>query len=67
MSPIEAIQPATIVGAELLQVGDETEPSKPGFEADLIALEGYPLKDVRVIFQATGRMFWLSSTMGASG
>ncbi len=49
LSPIEAIQSATIVGAELLRLDDETGAIEVGLEADLIAIEGNPLEDVRVI------------------
>jgi imidazolonepropionase-like amidohydrolase len=49
MSPLEAIQSATIVGAELLHIEDTTGAIEVGLEADLIAVEGNPLEDVRVI------------------
>ncbi len=49
MSPIEAIQSATIVGAELLRLEGKTGAIEVGLEADLIAIEGNPLEDVRFI------------------
>lgn len=46
MTPAEAIQTATINGAELL--GEETNLGRlqPGFEADFIAVSGDPLADI---------------------
>lgn len=47
MTPLEAIQSATIVAAELLQLKDKTGAIKVGLEADLIVVEGNPLEDIR--------------------
>lgn len=47
MSPIEAIQAATVNAAEALGQQGEVGVIKPGAWADLIALDGDPLADVR--------------------
>ena len=49
LSPLEAIQSATIVAAELFQWEGQTGVIEAGMEADLIAVEGNPLEDIRVI------------------
>ena len=49
MSPIEAIRSATSLAAELFQIDDRTGSLEVGKEADLIAIEGNPLEDVRFI------------------
>jgi imidazolonepropionase-like amidohydrolase len=49
MSPLEAIQSATLIGAELLQLDGKTGAIEVGLEADLIAIEGNPLEDIRLI------------------
>ncbi|MEE8587074.1 MAG: amidohydrolase family protein [Acidobacteriota bacterium] len=46
LSPIEAIQSATLRAAQLLQIEDRTGTIQPGKEADLIAVEGNPLEDI---------------------
>ena len=47
MTPLEAIQSATIVAAELLQRKEATGAVKVGLEADLIVVEGNPLENIR--------------------
>lgn len=49
MSPIEAIQAATVNAADLLGLDDEVGQLRPGFQADLIAVRGNPLEDVRLL------------------
>ena len=49
MTPLEAIQSATIVAAELLQLEGKTGAVEVGLEADLVAVEGNPLEDIRLI------------------
>jgi imidazolonepropionase-like amidohydrolase len=49
MTELEAIQSATVVAAELLQLKDKTGVVEVGMEADLIIVEGNPLEDIRVI------------------
>jgi len=48
-TPIEAIRSATISAAELIGRGDEIGALEPGKWADLIAVKGDPLSDVRVL------------------
>ncbi|MEJ7813087.1 MAG: amidohydrolase family protein [Gemmatimonadaceae bacterium] len=47
MTPREAIASATAVAAELLGLAGKTGALRPGLEADLIAVEGNPLEDIR--------------------
>ncbi|MEE8200080.1 MAG: amidohydrolase family protein [Candidatus Acidoferrales bacterium] len=49
MSPLEAIQAATINAAELLGWADRVGALEPGLFADLIAVEGNPLEDVTLL------------------
>ena len=49
MTPMQAIQSATIRAAELLGKESELGSIAPGRLADLIAVKGDPLKDVRVL------------------
>jgi imidazolonepropionase-like amidohydrolase len=48
-TPLEAIQSATTVAAEMLRLGGKTGAVKVGLEADLIAVEGNPLEDIRAL------------------
>ncbi|MBX9929114.1 MAG: amidohydrolase family protein [Gemmatimonadaceae bacterium] len=47
-TPFEALQSATTVAAELLGLGARTGRLAPGFDADLIVLEGNPLETPRM-------------------
>ncbi len=49
MTPLEAIQAATMHAAELLGWPDRVGSLEPGYFADLIAVEGDPLADVRTL------------------
>lgn len=49
LTPLEAIQAATINAAELLNWQDDVGAIEPGHYADLIAVEGDPLSDVTVL------------------
>ena len=49
MSPMQAIQSATSVAAELLRLENEIGAVKPGFLADLIAVDGNPLDDIGLL------------------
>ncbi|MDE3156331.1 MAG: amidohydrolase family protein [Acidobacteriota bacterium] len=49
LSPLEAIQAATTVNAEMLQLDREIGQVAPGFQADLIAVDGNPLTDIDTI------------------
>jgi imidazolonepropionase-like amidohydrolase len=51
MSPAEAIGAATIHAADLLGLADTIGSLEPGKQADLIAVRGNPLADVRVLKQ----------------
>ena len=49
MSNFEAIQSATVVSAELLQIGDQTGRIEAGFEADIILVPANPLTDIMAL------------------
>ena len=49
MTPLEAIQSATITAAELFGIEDTNGAIEPGLEADLIVIEGNPLEDIRFV------------------
>ncbi len=49
MTPFQAIQSATVVGAELLELETQTGRLAAGYEADLIVLTGNPLDDIRYL------------------
>ncbi|MBX6387385.1 MAG: amidohydrolase family protein [Frankia sp.] len=48
MTPLQAIQAATIVGADLIDVTDRGRLA-PGLLADVIGVRGNPLEDIRVL------------------
>ena len=49
LTPLQAIQAATIGAAEHLQLADQVGALRPGMAADLIAVSGDPLSDVTVL------------------
>jgi imidazolonepropionase-like amidohydrolase len=49
LTPLEALRCATTNAAELLRLQDAIGAVQPGFEADLIAVDGNPLESVRVV------------------
>jgi imidazolonepropionase-like amidohydrolase len=49
MSPLEAIRSATTVAAELLGLAGKAGVIEAGAFADLVAVPGDPLKDVRAL------------------
>lgn len=49
MTPLEALQAATLTAAELFGIQDRVGRIASGMEADLIVLERNPLEDVRVL------------------
>jgi imidazolonepropionase-like amidohydrolase len=49
MSPAEALASATTGAAKLLGLDNEIGRIAPGYSADLIAVDGDPLQDVRVL------------------
>jgi imidazolonepropionase-like amidohydrolase len=56
--PMDAIVSATSMAAESLGLGDQIGTVAPGFEADLVAVEGNPIDDItavrRVVFVMKG-------------
>lgn len=57
-SPLDAITSATSLGAEALHLGDQLGAIAPGLQADIIAVQGDPTKDItalrRVMFVMKG-------------
>jgi imidazolonepropionase-like amidohydrolase len=53
MKPVEAIHAATIDAAELLGLGGQIGEIKNGAFADLIAVDGDPLKDITTLEHVT--------------
>lgn len=51
MSPLDALRAATVNGAELLGMGSETGTIEPGKFADIIAVNGDPLRDIQAMSQ----------------
>lgn len=51
MSPVEAIRAATVHAATLLDQSNRLGSVEPGFAADIIAVEGDPLRDVKTLEQ----------------
>jgi imidazolonepropionase-like amidohydrolase len=53
MSPIDAIRAGTRSGAKLLGWQDQIGALKPGFLADIVAVEGDPLRDIAALRRVT--------------
>ena len=49
MSPMDAIVSATKLGGEIMGMGDELGQVKAGYLADLLLIDGDPLKDVSIL------------------
>ena len=49
MTPMQAIQAATKVGAEALGIDAEVGQIAPGYSADIVAVTADPLADVRAL------------------
>ena len=47
-SPIDVLRSATSINAEIAQCGDMLGQIRPGYGADLIVLDGDPLKDLSI-------------------
>lgn len=64
-TPMDAIVSATSVSAESLGMGDKIGTVAPGFEADLVAVDGDPLTDItavrRVVFVMKGGKVYRNS------
>ena len=56
MTPMQAIQSATIVGAQLLRWDRDVGAVAPGRYADLVAVKGDPLGDIRLLEHVSGVM-----------
>jgi len=65
MTPIQSIQSATVNAADLLGWGGKVGRIAPGYYADLIAVDGDPLVDVRALervrFVMKGGVVWRSA------
>jgi len=51
-SPLEILRQATSINAELLRLEDKVGRVAPGFEADLVVVDGDPLADVTILGDA---------------
>ena len=49
MTPLQAIRSATFVAADLLRLGSEIGSLEPGHQADIIAVDGDPLRDITTL------------------
>jgi imidazolonepropionase-like amidohydrolase len=49
LSPMEALQAATIVPAQVMKMDKQTGSIQPGKQADLVIIDGDPLKEIRNI------------------
>ncbi len=56
MTPAQALQTATTTAANLLGRADSLGRIKPGFLADILGVEGDPLKDISAV---TGSVRWV--------
>ncbi len=69
VDPMAAMVSANFLGAEALGMPDEIGSIAPGLQADIIALEGDPLKDItavrRVVFVMKGGVVYKNATRAA--
>ncbi|SPF33764.1 Amidohydrolase [Candidatus Sulfotelmatobacter kueseliae] len=69
VDPMAAMVSANSLGAEALGMGDQIGSIAPGLQADIIALDGDPLKDItavrRVVFVMKGGIIYKNSARGA--
>jgi len=70
VDPMAAMVSANSLGAEALGMGDQIGSIAPGLEADIIALDGDPLKDItavrRVLFVMKGGIVYKNLARGGS-
>jgi Imidazolonepropionase and related amidohydrolases len=68
VEPMAAMVSANSLGAEALSMGDQIGSIAPGLQADIIALNGDPLKDItavrRVVFVMKGGMVYKNAARG---
>ena len=68
VDPMAAMVSANALGAEALGMTDQIGSIAPGLQADIIALDGDPLKDItavrRVVFVMQGGMVYKNSARG---
>jgi len=68
VEPIAAMISANSLAAEAMRMGDEIGSITPGLQADIIALDGDPLKDItavrRVVFVMKGGIVYKNSARG---
>jgi imidazolonepropionase-like amidohydrolase len=69
VDPMAAMVSANSLGAEAMGLGDEIGSIAPGMQADIIALDGDPLKDItavrRVVFVMKGGVVYKNAARGA--
>ena len=69
VDPMAAMVSANSLGAEAMGMGDQIGSIAPGLQADIIALDGDPLKDItavrRVVFVMKGGIVYKNSARGA--
>ena len=69
VDPMAAMISANSLGAEALGMGDQIGSIAPGLQADIIALDGDPLKDItavrRVVFVMKGGVVYKNTARGA--
>jgi imidazolonepropionase-like amidohydrolase len=70
VDPMSAMVSATSLAAEAMHLNDRIGSIAPGYEADIIALDGDPIKDItavrRVVFVMKGGVVYKSGALGAA-